>query len=168
MSYAEMSCRIPSAGSSYAYVYFALGELPAVIAAWFLTLEYGISGAAIARSWGDKFVILLDCCYLNATLILNPGYGVNVLAGLMQFGVMLILLGGVSIGKITVNAFTVLKMVVIMLMIIVGLSLFKSENVANWAPYGSAGILRGSTSAFFGYLGYDGKLFVWLLNCFDW
>lgn len=27
MSYAELSCRIPSAGSSYAYVYVALGEL---------------------------------------------------------------------------------------------------------------------------------------------
>jgi amino acid transporter len=26
MSYAELSCRIPSAGSSYAYVYVALGE----------------------------------------------------------------------------------------------------------------------------------------------
>jgi amino acid transporter len=42
MSYAEMSCRIPSAGSSYAYVYYALGEMPAVVAAWCLTLEYGI------------------------------------------------------------------------------------------------------------------------------
>ena len=27
MSYAELSCRIPSAGSSYAYVYVALGEV---------------------------------------------------------------------------------------------------------------------------------------------
>lgn len=42
MSYAEMACRVPSAGSSYAYVFVALGELPAVIAAWCLTLEYGI------------------------------------------------------------------------------------------------------------------------------
>ena len=27
MSYAELSCRIPSAGSSYAYVYVALGNI---------------------------------------------------------------------------------------------------------------------------------------------
>lgn len=45
MSYAEMSCRIPSAGSSYAYVYHALGELPALIAAWCLCLEYGVRSA---------------------------------------------------------------------------------------------------------------------------
>ncbi len=30
MSYAEMASRIPSAGSSYAYVFVALGELPAL------------------------------------------------------------------------------------------------------------------------------------------
>ena len=42
LSYAEMACRVPSAGSSYAYVYTTLGELPAVIAAWCLTLEYGL------------------------------------------------------------------------------------------------------------------------------
>ena len=156
MSYAEMSCRIPSAGSSYAYVFYAMGELPAVVAAWFLTLEYGISGAAVARSWGDKFVLLLSCCYPHANSTFNPGYGVNFLAGIMQFGVMLILLGGVSVGKITVNIFTVLKMVLVMFIIVAGLCLFKSENVSYWTPYGSSGVLRGSTAAFFGYIGYDG------------
>jgi basic amino acid/polyamine antiporter, APA family len=32
ISYAELSCRLPAGGSSYQYVYAALGELPAVIA----------------------------------------------------------------------------------------------------------------------------------------
>jgi amino acid transporter len=31
VTYAELSCRIPTGGSSYQYVYSALGELPAVI-----------------------------------------------------------------------------------------------------------------------------------------
>lgn len=75
----------------------------------------------------------------------------------MQFSVMMVLLGGVSIGKITVNCFTVLKMVLVMFIIVVGLSIFESENVVDWAPMGSSGILRGSTAAFFGYVGYDGK-----------
>ena len=51
LSYAEMSARIPSAGSCYAYSYFALGELPAYVASWLLTLEYAVSGCAVARSW---------------------------------------------------------------------------------------------------------------------
>ncbi len=37
MSYAELSCRIPSSGSAYSYVYLALGEWPAYLAAWCLT-----------------------------------------------------------------------------------------------------------------------------------
>lgn len=32
ISYAELSCRLPTGGSSYQYVYSALGELPACIA----------------------------------------------------------------------------------------------------------------------------------------
>ena len=157
MSYAELSCRIPSAGSSYAYVYYAVGELPAVISAWFLTLEYGVSGAAVARSWGDKFVLLLTCCYPNVQTYLDPGMGVNILAGALQFLAVIILLNGVSIGKITVNAFTVFKMLLVLFIIIAGFALFHTDNVKNWAPYGSSGILRGATNAFFGYVGYDGE-----------
>lgn len=39
LSYAELSSIIPSDGGAYAYAYVALGELPAVLTAWCLTLE---------------------------------------------------------------------------------------------------------------------------------
>jgi APA family basic amino acid/polyamine antiporter len=158
MSYAELSSRIPSDGSSYTYVYIALGELPAVIAAWCLSLEYGISGAAVARSWGDKVV-----AYIRATTgdnviihIFNPSQGVNFFSGLLQLGSVIVLLAGVDVGKWTVNFFTVFKIILVMFMIIAGLSLFKSENISmGWTPFGVSGILRGATSCFFGYVGYD-------------
>lgn len=47
--YAELSGRIPSAGSSYAYAFVALGELPAFVTAAMLTLEFLLSGSAVAR-----------------------------------------------------------------------------------------------------------------------
>ena len=47
--YAELSGRIPSAGSSYAYAFVALGELPAFVTAGMLTLEFLLSGSAVAR-----------------------------------------------------------------------------------------------------------------------
>ncbi|KAE9324398.1 hypothetical protein PF008_g17130 [Phytophthora fragariae] len=50
----ELACLIPSAGSTYAYSYHALGELPALVAGFLLTLEYGVSSAGGARSWSDK------------------------------------------------------------------------------------------------------------------
>ncbi|KAE9214996.1 hypothetical protein PF005_g9600, partial [Phytophthora fragariae] len=49
----ELACLIPSAGSTYAYSYHALGELPALVAGFLLTLEYGVSSAGGARSWSD-------------------------------------------------------------------------------------------------------------------
>lgn len=39
LSYAELSSIIPSEGGTYAYAFVALGELPAIITAWCLTLE---------------------------------------------------------------------------------------------------------------------------------
>jgi amino acid permease len=47
--YAELSGRIPSTGSSYAYSFVALGELPAFVAAGMLSLEFLLSGSAVAR-----------------------------------------------------------------------------------------------------------------------
>jgi amino acid permease len=47
--YAELSGRIPVAGSSYAYAFVALGELPAFVTAGMLTLEFLLSGSAVAR-----------------------------------------------------------------------------------------------------------------------
>lgn len=113
------------------------------------------SGAAVARSWGEKVVSWADAIGSPVWAPLNPGIGINIFAGLMQLGSMCLLLTGVEMGKLTVNLFTILKMVLVIFMIIGGLTLFKSENVSSWTPKGVNGILRGSTSAFFGYLGYD-------------
>ena len=44
MSFAELCSRFPSSVSSYSFVYNSLGEWPAVIAFWCLTLECGLSG----------------------------------------------------------------------------------------------------------------------------
>ena len=56
LCFAELSGQIPAAGSTYAYTYAAMGELPAVVAAGCLCLEYLVSAAAVARGWGDKVV----------------------------------------------------------------------------------------------------------------
>lgn len=66
-----------------------------------------------------------------------------------------LLLGGVEMGKETINVFTGLKLLLVSFMIFAGFALFKSENLTPMAPKGISGILRGATSSFFGYLGYD-------------
>jgi APA family basic amino acid/polyamine antiporter len=154
-AYAELSGRYPQSGSAYVYANVALGELPAVIAGWCLSLEYGISGAAVARSWGDKLIAWIESLGYEVPLIFNPGYNINIIAALLQLSCMFLLLKGLNIGKLTVNIFTLAKVVVVFFIIIVGLSLYNPSNVTHWNPYGVSGILKGSTSCFFGYIGFD-------------
>eukprot|EP00240_Pyramimonas_obovata_P000753 CAMPEP_0118930936 /NCGR_PEP_ID=MMETSP1169-20130426/7453_1 /TAXON_ID=36882 /ORGANISM="Pyramimonas obovata, Strain CCMP722" /LENGTH=551 /DNA_ID=CAMNT_0006873369 /DNA_START=429 /DNA_END=2080 /DNA_ORIENTATION=- len=160
LSYMEMSVRIPSGGSCYAYSYAALGELPAVIAAAFLTLEYGISCSAVARSWGDKFVYSTGIEWLEAGQV-------SIVAGLLTAACMGVLLVGLQLGKRMITFFTVTKVGLVLFMTVVGFMHFSKENFLHpFIPppglsregtpaYGWAGVLRGTSMAFFGYIGFD-------------
>ena len=100
----ELSSLVPSAGSVYAYSYYALGEVFAVVAAWCLTLEYGVSGAAVARSWGTKVVYWIRSLGGDSDMLrwLDDQY-FSVAAGVMQALCVLLLLCGMSLGKRLVN-----------------------------------------------------------------
>jgi APA family basic amino acid/polyamine antiporter len=64
--YAEFASSIPVAGSAYTYAYASLGEFIAWIIGWDLLMEYAIGNIAVAISWGDYLVSLLD------------GYGIHI------------------------------------------------------------------------------------------
>lgn len=157
LCYAELAGRIPASGSTYAYAYVALGELPAVLAAACLTLEYMVSGAAVARSWGDKLVLWLrdELNVENAETYLAPGYNVNPMAGVLSALCVLLLMDGVKESKMVMNIITALKVALVLFMIVGGFWLLNGSNLSPFVPYGSAGVFRGATSSFFGYLGYD-------------
>jgi len=160
LCYAELSCHIPSAGSSYAYVYASMGELPAVIAAACLTLEYLVSSSAVARSWGDKVVewlkneINVDSDGLLVQ-ILEPGYGLSPMSLLVCGGSVILLLKGVKESKEVTNVITFTKVMLVLFMIVGGFFLLQTENFHPIMPMGFSGVLRGATSSFFGYIGYD-------------
>lgn len=165
--YAELAGRIPAEGSSYAYVYHTMGELPAVIAALCLTFEYLVASAAIARSWGDKLHdwIILSSGHEIApswwsTLLFQPPSMLtqfNTCAFLVSSGSIALLLKGVKESKHVTNVLTMVKVGVVLFMVIGGLTLFQPENIRPFIPpqYGFQGVMRGATTSFFGYLGFD-------------
>lgn len=59
-SYMELSSRVPTSGSCYSYSYHALGEIAGMVGGLCLTLEYGVSGAGVARNWSAKFMNTLS------------------------------------------------------------------------------------------------------------
>jgi amino acid transporter len=152
MSYAELSSRMPSAGSAYTFVYCTLGEWPAYIASWCLTLECGVSAAAVARNWGVKLSNFF--LPLGAELT-NDDFGLNIYSGLLMLSTVLLFLVGTEVSKLTINVFTVLKICLVFFMIFAGLSYFNIRNMDIFLPMGISGCMRGATSCFFGFVGYD-------------
>lgn len=166
LAYMELSTRVPSSGSTYAYAYHAIGELPAVIAAWLLTLEYGVSGAGVARSWAGKVEewLLEDNPDGNYEW-LNKKY-TNLLAALIMALSVAVLLCGVRFGKVFVNTITSLKVAVVLFIIVAGFAVMDTQYLSPFIPsrvtdsdgekqFGFQGVITGASQAFFGYIGFD-------------
>src|SRR6187401_1126591 len=58
--YAEFASTVPVSGSAYTYSYVAFGELFAWIIGWALLMEYAIGNIAVAISWSQYFVRVLE------------------------------------------------------------------------------------------------------------
>ncbi|KAG7400682.1 hypothetical protein PHYBOEH_004729 [Phytophthora boehmeriae] len=165
VAYMELVTRVPSSGSTYAYSFYALGELPAVVAAWLLTLEYGVSGAGVARSWATKVQEWLVEEHPEHTYQwLNEDY-YNLLGSVMMALCVGVLLMGVQFGKLFVNTITTIKVFVVLFIIVAGFSYIDPDNLSPFVPerqevdgamtFGAQGIITGASSAFFGYVGFD-------------
>ncbi|KAL7517111.1 hypothetical protein ACHAWX_002061 [Stephanocyclus meneghinianus] len=166
LCYAEQGGRFPSAGSTYVYAKETMGERASVIAASCLTLEYVGSASAVARSWGDKVVEYVRSLQGNSAetdgvtyllRILDPGMGINPCAFLVSSGAVLLLLNGVKESKFVTNLFTTLNVTLLLFMAGLALFLAKADNMSPLIPpqFGVSGIIRGATSSFFGYIGFD-------------
>jgi amino acid transporter len=156
LCFAELSGRLPVAGSTYAYAHVCLGELAAVIAAACLTLEYAVSGAAVARSWGDK-VSELKVMLMNGSSVGTDQVSgaINLPAFLVSSVSTILLLAGVQESKTVTNFITAFKMLIVIFMTVGGFALFHRQNMKPLAPFGTRGVVRGATTSFFGYLGFD-------------
>lgn len=157
---AELSGKIPEAGSAYSYASVTIGEYASFVAAACLTLNYIGSASAVARSWGDKVAHwsaadLGEEHWLSRAL--DPGYGVNPAAFFVAAGSVSLLLRGVQESKFATNLFTALKVGLVIFMVVVGLGLADADNFKPLVPpeFGVTGIFRGATSCFFGYIGFD-------------
>lgn len=157
LCFAECSARIPGAGSTYVYALVAFGEWPAVLAGACLTLEYGVSGAAVAASWGNKVVewLRVEWQWSRGADLLEGGSIWNPLAGLICLLCVVLLSVGVQESKAVTNFFTLLKVFVVLFMMVGGFWLWDSSNLQPFMPFGVEGTLRGATSSFFAFLGYD-------------
>lgn len=72
--YAEFASMVPVSGSAYTYSYVAFGELIAWIIGWDLLMEYAIGNIAVAISWSEYFVSLVNSIHIGSIHLHIPEY----------------------------------------------------------------------------------------------
>jgi len=158
--YAELASAVPVSGSSYSYAYATLGEVVAMGVAACLLLEYGVSSAAVAVGWSAYLNQLLGNLFgfqIPDVLSRSPEGGglFNLPAVVLVVLCALLLIRGTS-QSARVNAVMVLiKVGVLVLFVVVGVTGWNSDNLAEFTPFGLTGITSAAGVIFFAYIGLD-------------
>jgi len=166
LCYAELSSRLPSAGSAYHYAYTCVGEGVAWIIGWGLILEYTVGGSTVARGISPNLGVFfggeqnLPSWIVRRTI---PGIDIVVdpCAGLLVLVVTGLLCMGIRESARVQSVMVVLNIVVLVFVVLAGSwAGFTSgwegyHQSQGYLPYGVNGMLGGAATLFFAYIGFD-------------
>jgi APA family basic amino acid/polyamine antiporter len=177
LCYAEFAAMVPISGGAYTYTYVTLGEFPAWLIGWLLTVEYLFSASTVAVGWSGYLSSILSDFGLKIPHIINSApVAYDPALGWIQTGalfnlpaiIIMCLIGyliavGVKTAAIFNDVMVVIKMVVIVLFVGFGIAFIQAENLTPFIPentgifgqFGWSGILRGTGIAFFAFIGFD-------------
>ncbi|MGL6234174.1 MAG: APC family permease [Segniliparus sp.] len=162
LCYAEVSSKIPLAGSSYSYTYASLGEIAAYLVGWCLLLEYSVSTAAVASGWSGYLNQLLSDLglvnlpdWMSHAPAAGQGFGVNLPAVVLVGLCALLLIKGTSESARTNAIMTAIKLTVLLFFAAIAFLGFHASNLHPFAPHGVAGIGTAAGMVFFSYIGMD-------------
>ncbi|KAK6483403.1 cationic amino acid transporter 4-like [Huso huso] len=164
--YAEFGARVPKTGSAYMFTYISVGEIWAFLIGWNVILEYMIGGAAVARAWSGYLDSIFNHTIKNFTETHIVSWNVPFIAhypDLLAAGILLVATVFVSFGARVSSwlnhVFSAVSMVVILFILIFGFVLAKPVNWSmeegGFAPYGMSGILAGTATCFYAFVGFD-------------
>lgn len=177
LCYAEYAAAIPIAGSAYTYSYATLGEFVAWLIGWDLILEYLFAAATVAVGWSKHFIpFMKDFCnvdlpekwcrapldYIDGHIVHTSNY-VNLPAIFLIWVISWLLVVGIKESASFNNLMVAIKVVIILMIIGLGWGYINSDNLTPFIPentgkfgqFGWSGILKGSATIFFAYIGFD-------------
>ncbi len=159
LTYSELATMFPVAGSTYSYSYVAFGEVIAWVIGWDLMLEYLVAASAVASGWSTTFIGLIQTTgiTLPKALVTTPLAGgvVDLPAVLITLLITWILYIGIKESAKTNNIIVLVKIAVILLFIVLGVSHINFNNLKPFLPYGFGGVGRAAAIIFFAYIGFD-------------
>uniref|UniRef100_A0A1A8QYX2 Solute carrier family 7 (Cationic amino acid transporter, y+ system), member 4 n=1 Tax=Nothobranchius rachovii TaxID=451742 RepID=A0A1A8QYX2_9TELE len=164
--YAEFGARIPKTGSAYMFTYVSVGELWAFLIGWNVILENMIGGAAVARAWSGYLDSIFNHAIQNFTETHIMQWNVPFLAhypDLLAAGILVVasifISFGVQVSSYLNHIFSTVSMGIIAFILVFGFMLADpvnwSQEQGGFAPYGLSGILAGSATCFYAFVGFD-------------
>jgi APA family basic amino acid/polyamine antiporter len=178
LCYAEFAAMIPVAGSAYSYSYATLGEGIAWFIGWNLVLEYLFAVATVSVGWSGYAVSLFEQLHIHlpaaltnapftsvgeSVHIIRTGAIINLPAIAIVAVIATICYIGIRQSAAFNSVIVAIKVTVIMLFILFGVSFintanwqpFVPPNTGTWGVYGPSGILAAAGVIFFAYIGFD-------------
>jgi APA family basic amino acid/polyamine antiporter len=181
LCYAEFASAVPVAGSAYTFSYATLGELVAWIIGWDLILELALGAATVASGWSKYFrVVLTNTFGVNLPAWVDGNHHDLVAAAIVLL-LTALLCFGIRMSTRFNMVIVAIKLVIVLLVIVAGLSYIKSSNYHPFIPpsgspsapgsmaeksllqdiglgsgsFGVGGIFTGAALVFFAFIGFD-------------
>ncbi|MEV0420581.1 amino acid permease [Streptosporangium canum] len=182
LCYAEFASTVPVAGSAYTFAFATLGEFPAWIIGWDLTLELMLAAAVVAVGWSGYLTSLLSSMGITLpAAIAGEGATFNLPAALIVLLLTVILVSGVKLSSRFNLVIVTVKLAVVLLVIVAGLFFINAVNYSPFIPpskptpaveglaapliqvlfgispvaFGVLGIFSAAAIVFFAYIGFD-------------
>ncbi|MFT7836698.1 amino acid permease [Saccharothrix sp. BKS2] len=183
LCYAEFASTVPVAGSAYTFSYATFGEFAAWIIGWDLVLEFAVGSAAVAKGWSLYLETVLGQFGLSVPTTASIG-GVDVDWGslLLVAALTALLVVGTKLSSRVSAVITAVKVGVVLLVIVLGISYVNTANYSPYIPpaetgeatatgldqslfslltgfegstYGVLGLLAAASLVFFAFIGFD-------------
>jgi len=131
---------------------------------WNLTLEYAISGSAVARGWAGYVASLFKVFGAELPYWLHNWVPSETIRGYLSFSILayvittvctVILLFGAKKSSLFNKIITVVNLSVILFVIILGSIHVDRSNWTPFFPFGFTGVFQGAGTVFFSYIGFD-------------
>ncbi|XP_077416685.1 cationic amino acid transporter 4 isoform X1 [Vanacampus margaritifer] len=166
LCYAEFGARIPKTGSAYMFTYVSVGEVWAFLIGWNVILENMIGGAATARAWSGYLDSIFNHAIQNFTETHIMRWDVPFLAhypDILAAGILVVaslfISFGVQVSSYLNHIFSMISMCVVVFILVFGFMLAEpanwSQKEGGFAPFGWSGILAGSATCFYAFVGFD-------------
>jgi APA family basic amino acid/polyamine antiporter len=148
LSYSELSSSIPLAGGGYTFVHQGLGGYIAFLSGWALIFGSVVACALYAFGFAEHFTPLLD-------LVAKVSPPVKFSAFAMAFLLILINIKGTKESGKTQNIFTITKVAMLVIFIVLCLPYVKTQNLKPFTPFGFTGIISATALIYISFFGFE-------------